>query len=101
MCNNPTVWLTGALISNDMRACLRECGGVHEFAFRCVPLILYLTGRDLAKYAAHRNWIWAKTREGRVTSLARSGHTLLLWSSLRGGELKSGRMGLGSTCAEA
>lgn len=62
----------------------RKCGRAHEFAFICVPLILYLTGRDFAKYAARRNWIWVKTREWWVTSLACSGHTPLLWSSLRG-----------------
>lgn len=34
-------------ISNYTPVCLRECGKAHEFAFICVPLILYLTGRDL------------------------------------------------------
>lgn len=50
-------------MSNYKPVCLRECGREHECAFICVPLILFLTGRDLAKCAAHRNWIWVKTRE--------------------------------------
>lgn len=73
-------------MSNYTPVCLRVCGGEREpeCALVCVPPIVFLVWRDLAKRAAHRNWIRVKTREWWVTSLACSGCTSLLWSSLGG-----------------
>lgn len=68
-----------------LHACMSE--RVWERAWVCIHMCgsySFLTGRDLAKCAAHRNWIWVKTREWWVTSQACSGHTSLLWSSLWG-----------------
>lgn len=71
-----------------LHACMSVwvCGRekAHECAFVCVPPIVFLMWRDLAKRAAHRNWIWVKTRERWVTSLACPERTSLLWSSLWG-----------------
>lgn len=87
-------------MSNYTPVCLRVCGREkrHECAFVYVPPIIFLMWRDLAKHATYRNWIWVKTREWLVTSLACSRGIALLWNCCGG--LKNIRMLLGSTCVD-